>query len=308
MKRLLKAGLMWKIGLPAALIALVVVGVAFLPIFLISGIGGSSDSETGTGTPVGTGISDAVPEEYRAMILRAGTICEDVTPDIIAAQIEAESNWNPNAVSPVGAAGLTQFMPATWTSHGKDGDGDGRADITNPADAIWSQGNYMCLLRGLVTGYVENGQASGTVIDLTLAAYNAGQGNVLAYGGVPPFSETQNYVKKILELAAGKYSAGPVYTGAGSSAIVDAAISVSLIAVRDLAVLTAASSCGMRSRMRLVSNSTCIRRAIRTLSLSASGLSRTCLASMAQYKCQQPWIRSNREICYSTRPRTPLTR
>ena len=224
MKRLLKAGLMWKIGLPAALIALVVVGVAFQPIFLISGIGGSSDSETGTGTPVGTGISDAVPEEYRAMILRAGTICEDVTPDIIAAQIEAESNWNPNAVSPVGAAGLTQFMPATWTSHGKDGDGDGRADITNPADAIWSQGNYMCLLRGLVTGYVENGQASGTVIDLTLAAYNAGQGNVLAYGGVPPFSETQNYVKKILELAAGKYSAGPVYTGAGSSAIVDAAM------------------------------------------------------------------------------------
>ena len=84
-----------------------------------------------------------VPGEYQGVVLRAGSICPEITPPLIAAQIEAESNWNPNAGSGAGAQGMAQFMPGTWASAGKDGDGDGKADILNPKDAIYSQGAYM---------------------------------------------------------------------------------------------------------------------------------------------------------------------
>lgn len=164
-----------------------------------------------------------VPGEYQGVVLKAGSICPEITPPLIAAQIEAESNWNPNAASEAGAQGMTQFMPATWASAGKDGDGDGKAEINNPRDAIYSQGVYMCSLASEVKERISAGKLTGDVAQLALAAYNAGMGAVDAAGGIPPYKETQNYVPKIMELAA-KYTAAKSVGGGGGSAGGQAAI------------------------------------------------------------------------------------
>lgn len=164
-----------------------------------------------------------VPGEYQGVVLKAGSICPEITPPLIAAQIEAESNWNPNAASEAGAQGMTQFMPATWASAGKDGDGDGKAEINNAQDAIYSQGVYMCSLASEVKERISAGKLTGDVAQLALAAYNAGMGAVDAAGGIPPYKETQNYVPKIMELAA-KYTAAKSVGGGGGSAGGQAAI------------------------------------------------------------------------------------
>ena len=150
---------------------------------------------------------DNVPAEYRSDVVRAGSVCGIVTPSVIAAQIEVESNWNPKAGSPAGAQGIAQFMPGTWASVGMDGDNDGKADVDNPHDAIWTQGNYMCRLAAQIEGYKHRGRLAGDALQLTLAAYNAGIGAVLNAGMVPPYAETANYVRRILELAQTKYTA-----------------------------------------------------------------------------------------------------
>lgn len=165
-----------------------------------------------------------VPSEYQGVVLKAGSICPEITPPLIAAQIEAESSWNPNAVSEAGAQGMTQFMPDTWASFGRDGDGDGKADILNPADSIYSQGVYMCALASEVKERISAGKLKGDVPQLALAAYNSGIGNVDKYGGIPPFHDTQLYVPKIMELAAKYTAAKSVGGGGGGSAGGQAAI------------------------------------------------------------------------------------
>ena len=149
-----------------------------------------------------------VPSQYVDVVMRAGQVCDTVTPPAIAAQIEQESGWNPQARSASGAQGIAQFMPGTWASSGKDGDGDGRADIMNPIDAIWSEGNYMCALAGQLKSALNAGRVSGDLLDLTLAAYNAGIGNVYAAHGIPQISETVTYVRSIRTLMAKYASTG----------------------------------------------------------------------------------------------------
>lgn len=138
-----------------------------------------------------------IPAEYLDDVLRAGSICPTVTPQVIAAQLEAESGFNPHVTSASGAQGIAQFMPGTWASHGKDGDGDGKADVLNPHDAIYSQGLYMCDLAGLIEQDLRSGKVQGDQLALTLAAYNAGIGNVEQAHGVPANGETRQYVERI---------------------------------------------------------------------------------------------------------------
>jgi len=155
----------------------------------------------------------AIPAAYLEAVTKAGGMCPAVSGPLIAAQIETESGWNPTAVSPKGAEGLSQFLPGTWASRGIDGNGDGSADPFDPLDAIASQAGYDCALAGAVAA------VPGDRVGNMLAAYNAGPGAVLAAGGVPPYTETQRYVRAIQALIA-TYSAAPLALPAGTAGAV----------------------------------------------------------------------------------------
>lgn len=168
----------------------------------------------GTGYSLGTGCASgltggelapgAVPPELEPWLRRAGSLCSGVTPALLAAQMEAESGFQPGLASPVGAQGYAQFMPGTWATIGADVDGSGTpigppgsGDPNDPGDAAMAQGRYMCELYSQMDAAQKQGRVSGDLVELTLAAYNAGPGNVYSYGGVPPFVETTSYIQRI---------------------------------------------------------------------------------------------------------------
>lgn len=134
-----------------------------------------------------------VPQEYRAVILDAARRCPQVPAEVLAAQIARESSWRTDAVSPAGAQGIAQFMPPTWEQFGLDANGDGVADVWDPVDAIHSAAALNCVNRRLVR------DVPGRRIENILAAYNAGHGAVREHGGIPPYPETQDYVRIVLE-------------------------------------------------------------------------------------------------------------
>lgn len=191
----------WKAVVAGAVVAVIGFLIIIVPAAIIAMVTPAVTYQAGTGTHNGGAITN-VPAEYVSDVQRAGNICPEITPALIAAQIEAESGWNPTAISPAGAQGISQFMPATWSAVGKDGDGDGRADVLNPRDAIFTQGHYMCDQVKNVASYKSSGAITGDIIELTLAAYNAGIGNVLAHRGIPNFGETRAYITRIMERAS----------------------------------------------------------------------------------------------------------
>ena len=131
-----------------------------------------------------------VPESMDAIFQEAAEKYQ-VPVQLLMAVGKAESGFNPNAVSPVGAQGVMQLMPATAASLG----------VTDPFDA---RSNIMGGAKYLGEKLREyNGD-----IELALAAYNAGSGNVAKYGGVPPFTETRNYIQRIKEYMGTDLSTG----------------------------------------------------------------------------------------------------
>ncbi|MFE7231942.1 C40 family peptidase [Streptomyces sp. NPDC002405] len=173
-------------------VALLVVGVYVVAGNISGGAGGGA---------VGL-AKGAVPAAYQSLVQRWGNLCPAINPALLAAQLYQESGFNPNARSPAAAQGIAQFIPSTWATHGIDGDGDGKADVWNPDDAIPSAASYDCELAS----YVKD--VPGDVTHNMLAAYNAGAYAVIKYGGVPPYAETRNYVKTITTLE--KSFAAPV--------------------------------------------------------------------------------------------------
>ena len=171
-----------------------------LPALLLALMLGSAANASQDG---GDQCLSGTPAEYAEVLTRAGSLCDLITPAILAAQVQAESNWDPKVSSAVGAQGIAQFMPGTWAAHGMDGNGDGKADVWDPIDAIWSQGNYMCEINKTIASWLDSGKVTGDALALTLAGYNAGLGNVETHAGVPPFAETQGYIDKIVKSAGG---------------------------------------------------------------------------------------------------------
>jgi soluble lytic murein transglycosylase-like protein len=131
-----------------------------------------------------SGLQDFVPGRFREPILRAASRW-NVSAGLLAAQLMAESNFNPFAVSAAGARGIAQFMPATAYAYGL------RDPFHAPA-AIDAQAHLMSdLLRQFGS------------VSLALAAYNAGPAPVAACRCVPQIPETQAYVARILGLMGG---------------------------------------------------------------------------------------------------------
>src|SRR4029079_4326679 len=127
------------------------------------------------------GLPAFVPPRYRAMLLRSASRW-NVSAALLAAELLAESTFTPFAVSPAGAQGIAQFMPATAIAYGLQDPFDAKASIDAQAHLMSD------LLR-------QFGSPA-----LPLAAYNAGPGPVAACGCVPSIPETAAYVARILAL------------------------------------------------------------------------------------------------------------
>jgi soluble lytic murein transglycosylase-like protein len=123
-----------------------------------------------------------------------------VSATLLAAQLYAESNFNPFAVSGAGAQGIAQFMPGTAAALGLD----------DPFDAERAIDAQAHLMRDLLRRFAS--------VALALAAYNAGPAAVAGCGCVPPFPETRAYVARILGLMAG--AGEPVAGGEGAGLVV----------------------------------------------------------------------------------------
>ncbi len=134
-----------------------------------------------------------MPARFAPAISRAAQRW-NVSAALLAAQLYAESNFNPNARSPAGAQGIAQFMPGTAAAYG----------LENPFDADAAIDAQAHMMRDLLRQFGS--------VPLALAAYNAGPGRVAACGCIPPFPETRGYVARILGLLGG---AGDLAAGGG---------------------------------------------------------------------------------------------
>ena len=124
-------------------------------------------------------------------IIRQAAQTHGVSEGLIKAVMHTESGFNSNARSPVGAQGLMQLMPATAR----------RFNVSNsfdPQQNIFGGAKYLSWLMKRFKGNTN----------LALAAYNAGEGNVDKYGGIPPFRETQDYVRRVTSRLNNLYTSG----------------------------------------------------------------------------------------------------
>jgi soluble lytic murein transglycosylase-like protein len=137
-----------------------------------------------------TAVSPApVPPQYAAVLMQAAAAA-NISPTLLSALVWQESRWNPQAVSPKGAMGLAQLMPATARYLG-----------VNPADPVANLHGGARYLRQLLDQFDGN-------VEKALAAYNAGPGRVRSAGGVPAIAETQNYVTSIVRRIASNSTGG----------------------------------------------------------------------------------------------------
>ncbi|QSE92712.1 C40 family peptidase [Rhodococcus pseudokoreensis] len=157
------------------------------------------DSPAATSSAIGS-IAVFVP-----WFQKAGAICDGVKAPVLAALYAAENGFRYGAtapVSPSGARGPGQFMPATWAAYGKDADGDGKADILDVADSVMASGHLLCDTYNQIEQWKSQGEVVGDTLDLTIAGYNAGVGAVRSHHGMPSGeadyeNQTKPYVAKI---------------------------------------------------------------------------------------------------------------
>jgi soluble lytic murein transglycosylase-like protein len=133
--------------------------------------------------PMGFDAALGVPKNRYGKLIYQMALRNALNPLLVAAIMKAESDFNPRARSRKGALGLMQMLPSTARRFGLQR----RKDLFNPKKNIEAAGRY---LRWLVNRFGEDPLR-------VLAAYNAGEGNVERFGGVPPFAETRDYVQRI---------------------------------------------------------------------------------------------------------------
>ncbi|MHA7284591.1 transglycosylase SLT domain-containing protein [Arthrobacter sp. TMS2-4] len=193
------------IGCGMAALTVVPLGAVVAMTMVVAGIAEDEEANTlerasctvseDTGAKPGT--LQPVPNSWGPLVEAAATEA-GLPQSVVAAQLNQESGWNENATSPVGAQGVAQFMPATWASYGNGG------DPFSAQDAIPAYGRYMAALKQQVQPIA--GDDPDLLVQLTLAAYNAGPGAVQQHKGIPPYQETQKYVSAILDSAQSGFS------------------------------------------------------------------------------------------------------
>ena len=119
---------------------------------------------------------------YEAHIREAAALYQ-IPAELVRAVIRVESDFDPRAVSPKNARGLMQMIPATAERMMV-------SDVFDPRENIFGGTRYLRVLANLFNGDIE----------LTVAAYNAGEGAVMRHGGIPPYAETKDYVARVLSL------------------------------------------------------------------------------------------------------------
>jgi len=150
-----------------------------------------------SGTASGWLRLPAADRDRYAAEIRHAAARYGVPEKLVSAVIRVESGFNPRAISPKGARGLMQLMPGTASSLGV-------RDTFDPRDNIDGGVRH---LRGLMERFGNN-------LPLVLAAYNAGERAVTGYRGIPPYAETREYVRRVLQLVDGGVLDGfshPVY-------------------------------------------------------------------------------------------------
>lgn len=138
--------------------------------------------------------NNANRNSYDALIV-ASALRNGVDPALMKAMMHTESGFNPFARSPVGAQGLMQLMPATARRFSV-------INAWNPAENIEGAARYLSFLQNRF-GRIEH----------VIAGYNAGEGNVSKYGGIPPFRETRDYVQRVLSRYNNLYRNDPNLRG-----------------------------------------------------------------------------------------------
>jgi hypothetical protein len=145
--------------------------------------------------PVKAGNASLPPPEISHLVEQTATRLR-VDPQLVHAIIKVESEYDPKAVSRKGAMGLMQLIPKTAQRFGVENPFD-------PKENIEGGVSYLKYLLGLYGGDLS----------LSLAAYNAGEGAVQRFGGIPSFAETQDYVRKVTNI----YQSGPPLLGTNAA-------------------------------------------------------------------------------------------
>jgi soluble lytic murein transglycosylase-like protein len=188
----------------------------------LAGAQSSAGAATSTGV-VPTTLGGGAATQYDAQITAAATKY-GIDPALLKGLIRQESNFDASARSSAGAQGLTQLMPGTASSLG--------VDASDPAQAIEGGAKY---LKQQLDRF--GGDASKA-----LAAYNAGPGAVAKYGGVPPYAETQSYVRKVLGYAAEYEATSAAVPAAMTSAGWAGAVSTTPVSAASLLTSTGADT------------------------------------------------------------------